>query len=115
MSVVYPTDFPIAETLELVGFLRNGQIAAHKSKFAYNLWLLEGFALKSVLGDPFAPTPTTDVVTPSAVPEGFNAADELEKLCQHHADGTFHAQVTVPWKKILQWAVTELGTILLAA
>lgn len=118
MSAVYPNDLPVAEALELVGFIRTGTAMANKKKFAYNVWLLQGFAQKSLVGDPFAAeseAPTGGVVlTPSSVPADFNVADELEKLCvSYQADA--QAQLTVPWKQILQWALTELTTIVLAA
>lgn len=119
MAVAYPADLPISECLEIVSILRSGGIAAKKAKFAYDVWVLQGFAQKTILGDPTAtlaapPAPDVGIVlTPSAVPANFNVADELEKLCA--GAGDIQAQMAVPWKQILQWALSELGTILLAA
>lgn len=119
MSSTYPQDLPIAQGLEIVSIIRNGELAAKKAVFAYNVWLLQGFAQKTLLGDPGTPASTPPgggvVLTPSAVPANFDAVGELEKLCLDAQSGAVTAQASVPWKQILLWALQELGTILAAA
>ncbi len=114
--VAYPNDLPVTEGLELVSIIRNNEIVAKKAKFAYNVWLLQGFVQKSIIGDPNSLTDISGgggvVLTPSAVPANFDPMTALEKACVAAQNGTPQAQFSVPWKEILMWALTELSSIL---
>jgi hypothetical protein len=52
----YPTSFPFDRGLEVVSILKSGQVTAKKTVLAYNLWLLQGFVQRTVIGDPDVPT-----------------------------------------------------------
>jgi len=117
----YPQDLPIAQGLEIVSIIRKGELSAKKALFAYNLWLLQGFAQKSLLGNPPADVTADGVVlTPSAVEAtscdtvdcDTDAVDTLEKLCLDAQNGTVVAHAAIAWKKLLLWALTELGSML---
>ncbi len=104
---LYPANFPVSEGFEVVAIVKAGEIVAKKDKFAYNLWLLQGFAQKTVFGEPGAPV--TDIAWSSAVkPENFDAVNELEKICQAQKAGAVTSQSLIPWQLILKWALEEL-------
>jgi hypothetical protein len=111
MSTSYPVDLPAVEGLEIVSILRNGEVVSKKAKFAYNVWVLQGYAQKTLIGDPSSAAVVGVVLTPSAVPTDFDVAAELEKLCA----GTIVAESVVPWQQILQWALTELIKLIIEA
>lgn len=116
MSTSYPKDLPVAQGLEIVSIVRDGELLAKKAIFAYNLWVLQGFVQRTLFGDPTAPSNSNEggvVLTPSAVPADFNAVNELEKLFVNAQSG-IAPQATIPWLQILQWAIAELAAILAA-
>jgi hypothetical protein len=118
MSVSYPKDFPLAETLELITIIRNGEVGAKKAQFGHNVWLIQGFAMRVTLGDPGTGLSETDagvVLTPSAAPADFCAIEALEKVCANIQNGALTAQGAVPWKDILKWALQELVVVLATA
>lgn len=116
MGTPYPQDLPVAEGLEIVSIIRNNEIGTKKAKFGYDVWLLQGFLQKTLLGDPAVPAPLPNnggiVITPQVIPPSFDAVGSLEKLCLAHQAGTIDAQFAIPWKTILQWALTELSSII---
>lgn len=114
----YPQDFPLAESVEVVQILRQNKVAEKKAVFARHLWTLQGYAMKATLGDPDNPTAKVDLPPDlslfSVKPDGFDALVELEKL-NTALSGEVAAQVQVPWKLILKWALEELVTVVAAA
>lgn len=113
----YPTDFPLAESVEVVQILKQGKVAEKKALFARHLWTLQGYAMKATLGDPDNPTAKVeipDLSLFSVKPDGFDALVELEKLNTAFS-GEAAAQVQVPWKLILKWALEELVTVVAGA
>ncbi len=63
----YPVSFPLLESVELVQILRQNQVKEKKAVFARHLWSIQGFAMKSMIGDPdvVAITPPTVTTTPA--------------------------------------------------
>ncbi len=113
----YPTDFPLAESVEVVQILKQGKVAEKKALFARNLWTLQGYAMKATLGDPDNPgvkIEVPDLSLFSVKPDGFDGAVELEKL-NAALSGDVTAQVMVPWKLLLKWALEELVTVVAGA
>lgn len=135
----YPTSFPLVESVELVQIIRQNLIKEKKAVFARHLWTLQGFAMKSLVGDPDAPVAVQPpTATPAPVPAPANpsnppllppifgdlnlfkaegdldnegAAVQLEKLNAYHS-GDLEAQAAVPWALILRWALKELAVVL---
>lgn len=117
MASAYPSTFPVNEGLEIVSILRSGNIVAKKAKLGYNIWLLQGYAQLSLLGDPNDVTPMAVGKTEmhAEVPANFDAVNELEKVCKAHQSGAMQAQIAVPWQAILQWAFTQILPLLIKA
>ena len=65
----YPTSFPLVESVELVQIVRQNQIKEKKAVFARHLWTLQGFAMKSLVGDPDAPA-VAPTPAPAPLPTG---------------------------------------------
>lgn len=110
----YPSDFPLAESVEIVQILRKGELAEKKTLFARNLWTLQGYAMKVTLGDPDNPNAAvldvSDLNPLNMRPDGFDAVGELEKL-NAVLSGVPTAQIQVPWKLLLKWALEELVVV----
>lgn len=111
----YPETLPMAEVLELVQVIRGGKAKENVPLVAHRLWVLQGFAMKSTLGDPNG-GPDTTPLFPFSVqkPEGFCALDVLEKHCKECQDEAVVVSqaVNVPWALIIKWAVDELIVLL---
>jgi hypothetical protein len=107
---LYPADLPLDKVMEVVGIVKSGDIAKKRALIGYDLWLLQGYAQRSVLGDPDDPN---GAISLSAVakPENFDAVAELEKI----GSGAVQAQGAVPWQAILMWALQELVQVVAAA
>ncbi len=104
----YPKDFPLAESIELVQLVRQQKVKEELPKFAKNVWVLQGYAMKATIGEPGAETP--NVALPFAVkPSEFDAIAELEKLNANVDDVT--TQAIIPWTLVLKWILDELIAI----
>jgi len=109
MATSYPVDFPVAEGLEIVTIVRQGQVKAKLSTFSHRVWVLQGFAQKVGLGNPEdgslgEPIPDMSLLTSQGVTD---PVDVLEKVCEAHKAGVT-AQFAVPWALLLKWALGEL-------
>lgn len=122
----YPSSFPLSESVEVVRIIRENQVMQQLPLFSYNIWVLQGFAMKTTIGDPtrqpiqvncvdpVAFTPNLNV-TPKFIikPDNFNAVEALEQINASHVNDTdIHVQFAVPWMLILKWALEELIKVL---
>lgn len=115
---VYPQDFPLAESVEVVQILRQSKVKEKLPLFSRHLWTLQGYAMKVTIGDPDNPEAKVEDVPDLSLfavkPDGFDAVGELEKLNAAFSGGAT-AQVQIPWKLILKWALEELVTVIAGA
>jgi hypothetical protein len=122
----YPQDFPLAESIEVVKILRKNEVKQKLPLFARNVWTLQGFAMKSTIGDPDSPVtaPSDGNLLPPIIPDpslfaikpdGFDPVEALDKLNAAFSGNDVQAQVTVPWKLILKWALEELVQVVASA
>ncbi len=127
----YPQDYPLAESVEVVQIIRKNEVKQKLPLFARHLWTLQGFTMKATIGDPDSPvtaptTPATDgnllpPVTPdlslfAVKPDNFDPVEALDKLnVAFSGDSDVQAQITVPWKLILKWALEELVQVIATA
>lgn len=51
-AVKYPTDVPLDEIKHLVELIRGGDLVNNKAEFAKDAWIVQGFVLVTVLGEP---------------------------------------------------------------
>lgn len=107
----YPSDFPLAESVEIVQLVRQGKVKEKLALFAKNLWTLQGYAMKATIGDP--DMPVAQSLECCSKPCGFDAIAELEKM-NVAAESGVTTQAMVPWKTILKWALDELVALLAA-
>jgi len=105
MTTPYPTEFPIAEVVEVIEIIRGGQIGDQKEVFANDLWHIQGFAMGIIIGHPEAGSAYV-----SAQAE-FDAVAELEKLVEAHKSNAVVAHASVPWLLILKWAMKLLDEL----
>lgn len=98
--VEYPREFPITEIRNVVSAVRSGTVKDNLSDFAHDLWVLQGYAQYSIIGEG---GPTLSI---QSAPEDVCAVEELEKLAD--SEGSISAQSAIPWELILQWALKKL-------
>lgn len=109
----YPKDLPMAETLGLIQVIRSGKAKENVATVAHGLWVLQGYAMRTTLGDPTSGPDTAPLFPFSAAkPAGFCALDVLEKHCKDHQDDAVVTQGAVPWDLIIKWALQELVVLL---
>ena len=113
----YPANFPLEEVRSVLSIVKSQQIAANKERFAHDLWVIQGFAMSKILGEPnFSlssqsaqseslkdsiqlPSVPNDI-SPLTADEFVSALGELEKSLDQ-AEGRVAAQGLVDWKSIL--------------
>lgn len=119
----YPKDFPLSTALEIISTVKSGQIKANRAKIAHDLWLLQGYAQLTIIGDP-----DVDVLASTLPPEDtknvsdifiFSAQadpiDVLQRVCDDsQSPDNISAQSDIPWAELFKWAVGELIKIALA-
>jgi hypothetical protein len=106
----YPDSFPLAEGLNVVSIFRKGEVKAKAAVLAHDLWVLQGYAQKAVVGDPSAPA---EVPVEPKEPDFKIFSEEdpvaaLQKVCDLHSNSDAVAQGLIPWKSILKWALSQL-------
>lgn len=50
----YPTDLPVAEIKEVISIITGGQIATKSKELVRDLYVIEGYALGQIVGEPDA-------------------------------------------------------------
>jgi hypothetical protein len=111
--LAYPDSFPLAEGLNVVTIFRKGEMKAKAAVLAHDLWVLQGYAQKAVIGDPNAPVdaPTDEPKEPDfSIFSEEDPVAALQKVCDLHS-GDAAAQGLIPWKTILKWALKELALL----
>lgn len=104
-TVQYPAEFPIDNIRGIVDGVRNGNISENLDKFGYDVWVVQGFAQKALLGDPNADGGGDGgdgpgfVLMSAADVDDEAALQALESL----ASDAPQAQVDIPWDLILSF------------
>lgn len=106
--VNYPESFPLEETKDVINAVRSGTVKENLPSFAHDLWVVQGFAQKSLIGD----SGPDFSLTSQAAPADFDAVEELDKLVKQVESDTPAAQLSVPWQLILSWALKQLLDLL---
>ncbi len=115
----YPLNFPLSQAMEVVAIARQGKVKEKAAVFAHNLWVLQGFAQKTFVGDPDAPASGLSETGGVLVPDISLFAVEdpvaaLEKVIEQHQSDAVVAQASLPWGLILKWALNELVKVVTA-
>lgn len=96
---MYPSELPLAEIRNVVQIVREQKIAEKKADFAYNLWIIQGYAMSRMVGDP-----TISLISQAAEEDGLVV---LEKL----AADDVSAQGAINWVAVVKWALKMLLTL----
>lgn len=110
MTVDYPQSIPLNEIKIVIDLVRNGQVKSNLSAFAKNLWVVQGFAQKMLIGDGTGAAAPDFSLTAQAA--HFDAVSELEKFVAKAENGEAAAQISIPWDLIIQWALKYLMDLL---
>lgn len=104
----YPTDLPLAEIKSVIDIVRAGEIVSRKSDFAHDVWVVQGYAQRFVLGSP------PDISLAQAVSEECeDPVAQLEKVVASASDEASTQSLSdINWKAILQWAIKMLLQVL---
>lgn len=84
--LMYPTDFPTAQLLSAGAILRKGELSAKRSRFAKDVFIIQGYSQLKAFGDPDVAggvgeiEPMTEVADPPVTSDS-DCADRIEKLC----------------------------------
>lgn len=112
MSVEYPQNLPLQEFKSVIDLVRNGQVKNNVAVFAKNVWVVQGFSQKMLLGDGSGSAVTPDFSLTSQSATSFDAIGELEKFVAKVENGEAAAQISLPWDLVLQWAINYLLELL---
>lgn len=96
MSVRYPETFPLDSIREIVNVVRSGDIKSQASILAFNVWQVQGYAQKTLIGDPDVPV---SLLRAQAAPDGKTALEHLEALLSDEPT----TQTMIPWHLILPY------------
>lgn len=100
-ALEYPVDFPLDAVTNVVTTLRSGQASANLPQLAFDLWTVQGYAQRQLIGVPGEP------VAPNTALASQAAADPLAML-EAIAQGSAGAQAVIDWASLLTWALQEL-------
>lgn len=103
MAVQYPVDFPLDEIKSVIDMVRNRSIRDNVNDFAHAVWVIQGYAQRTLLGES---SPNFAFAAQDA--PGTDAITELEKVVSQAESGSVSAQMAVPWGMIIQWLIKEL-------
>lgn len=83
----YPTELPLFELRSVLSIIQSGEIGAQKSEFAKNLWWIQGYAQKMILGEgqslqSAAPVSVTDAQAAEAIQKAIDSAESTEACAQ---------------------------------
>ena len=99
----YPSEFPLDSVKSIINIFRSGGVADNKELLAYDIWVVQGYAQKMLMGD-------LDI-SAFAAEEALadtDAIDELEKAAAKFESGDIVTHAAVPWLFILKWALKIL-------
>ena len=96
----YPSSLPLGEIQNIVSIVKSGDVLARRSTLALDLWVLQGYAQRLIIGNP---APENNITAQSADSAFF----VLEKIANEEPV----AQASIDWTIILQWAIQMLLNI----
>lgn len=117
-GLAYPTAFPFDSVKEVVRMVNSKSVLQERPAFARHLWVVQGYAMKQLLGDPdqaqdlnvLQPAQRTDTVI-----------DMLDQLLKQQAGPQAQAleggvpvvqALPLPVGMLLQWSITQLVMLL---
>jgi len=112
-AVQYPESFPLKNITTIIDLVRGGEIQTNLDKFAYNVWVVQGFAQKALLGMPSENDVPVDVpsdgpgFTLMSAPADVDDEAALQALEALVSDSPT-AQAEIPWEIILPFLLKLL-------
>jgi hypothetical protein len=101
----YPDSVPLLELKSAVDIIRKGEVQAKAPTFAHDLWTIQGYGQKMLVG---SPTPDFAVISKA---DAFDAVGTMEKIISQ-AEGNPTAQLDMPWRLLVRWVVDQLVDLL---
>lgn len=106
MSTTYPDGFPLDNIRSLVNALRDGTVRDNLQQFAFDVWVVQGFGQKALLGAPGTNDGDNGFVL-MAVPAAVDTDAAMQAL-EALANDEPQAQASVPWELILAFLLKLL-------
>lgn len=100
---MYPIDFPLQELQNIVNIVRNNEVATKKEDFAHDIWWVQGYAQRVLIGAP-------PEIIALKVQNEIDPITVLEKIIDTNKPTTKAQGVidNIPWKEFLKWALQQL-------
>lgn len=99
----YPTELPIFELRSVLSIIQSGDVMAQKAEFFKNLWWIQGYGQKLLLGE------NAQLIAASAAAEittDADAAVAIQKIVDNAEGPT--AQALAPlWTALVTWAINK--------
>jgi hypothetical protein len=133
----YPASLPLDAVQTIIDAIRDRTVVSDRANFAKAVWVLEGYALRSALGEPSstpapapapAPAPPKPIAPTPPVIQATSPLSDAEVLAHLETlvDPAFSfaegpegaaqalpaALALVPWRSILRWALEALAASL---
>lgn len=111
MSTTYPNSFPLSELQSIVSIVRSGNLKGNINQLAFDAWVVQGFAQKSLLGAPDSKRDGEFSLFTSPVEYNAFAAVAAMEAVIASADQP-SAQAAVPWDLICVFILELLQDLL---
>ena len=104
----YPTEMPIFELRNVLSIISSGNIMAQKTEFFKDLWWIQGYGQKLVLGENAQLTPAA-VEAVTQITSDEEAAAAIQKLIDSSDTVSEQSLISLApiWSALISWAINK--------
>lgn len=92
----YPSSIPFSEIRQVLDIAKSGNIKDSSALFAYNIWVVQGYAQNQLFGNP-------SLLMKETLESNQNGIEVLERIAA--SEGSIDPQMSIPWGVVLQFVV----------
>lgn len=120
-EVKYPESFPLTSIQNVVSILRNKTVKDDIDQFAYDVWVIQGYGQKAILGSPQIGLQSSPQESCQSPCDKGEACCSKETTCDTDAEKEFvllaledsisdspNPQMAIPWSIIIPFLLKEL-------
>jgi len=125
MLPTYPDNFPLTQLTDIVSAVRSGNIAENTSKIALDIWIVQGYGQRSLLGLPESEASTpieteSETSAPIETEPGFKifsspekdaALIAMEAAVASNQEDSVSTQADIPWDIIIPFLISLAGQL----